>query len=173
MTSTAPFVDLALAFKTLKDYSRIVIAPIAQDRIRSPHLDTIFSQTTLCAKAVRREDIDLFIRSRKRLMAVLNGIVMRQEAKVFEHDPSRWDTGPDLTTTAPDGGSEVPPVEDHEPLSDYDAYDVFDDAETEAYDDSAEEDSDDSEEDDWDSDGDPWGNGGGCECPHCRDDDSP
>ena len=176
MTCTKPFVDLALAYNTLKEYSRIVISPMARKRVPNPHLGTILAQTRICGRAVRHEDADLFIRSRKRMMVALNNMVIRQEAKVFQHDSSQWDTGPDLTASATDSGSQDLPEDDDQPLSDYNVDDVLDDEYTNAYEDSDEDDSDDSDssdEDDWDSDGDPWGNGGGCECPHCANvDDS-
>ena len=102
-------------------------------------------------------------------MAIIKSLVIRQEAKVFEHDPTHWDTGPDLTATTLDDGLSGPPDEEEDrPLSDYNADEVLYDEDTDAYEDSlVSGDSDDSEEDDWDSDGDPWGNGGGCECEQC------
>ena len=176
MTSTNPFADLPLAADALDKYMTSVLQPlimgggIAQFR----NVTTAISHArSVCEWAIRHEEPDRFISGRKRIMALVNGLVLQQEAKVFKHDPQDWLSNPSLSQSAEEVQQNSLDVDDLlMPLPEDNAStdDEDEDWDTDAYDDTdMSTDSDDSDEDEEDEDLDSLlgDDEGLCDCEHC------
>ena len=174
MTSTAPVADLQLAIDSLREYmTKISSSSFCHPTIPSQNpMNPVYRTYSVCARAVRRGDAKLFLRGRKRVMSLLNAIVMRHESQVFENDPAAWETGPDLSVPASDDVSndaleEEQAFDEGDSFADEDESD--EDPDTDAYEES--DDLLDSDDDmDLDSDDFDYDIGGlqPCQCPQCR-----
>ena len=102
MTSREPFADLPMAMAALREYMQSTSTVLLQSQHPRSKLQTLVAKAhstanLVCERAVRREDPEMFLRGRSKVMEMLSRIAMYKHKHVFKYDLDAWDAGPALS----------------------------------------------------------------------------